>query len=140
MARLVRKKKSKVRSVSKEDMGSVEVDVSGDLEASRVSSEDIPPDCQGGQAMNDFLIIWPARPPKKIGNLIVPEGVRAAEASRDEGEVLAVGPEIKNDIRVGDYVYYWKHAGSWQAAPSNSMKNVRVIKDSEVYFIRSREL
>lgn len=125
------------RPATPEDMGAVSVTLTesddGDEDAEITSDADVAPDCSGMEPFNNFILVWPRRPPKKKGKIIIPEGARTTEVTPDEGEVLAVGPRCTEGLKRGDYVYYWRHAGSWQLAPGDDRKLIRLMKDTEVY-------
>ena len=134
---------SEAKALTPEDMGAVSVTLTenedGDETADITHDEDVAPDISFMEPYNDFIIVWPRRPPKKQGKIIIPEGARTTEVTPDEGEVLAVGPNCKSDLNVGDYVYYWRHAGSWQLAPGHDRKLVRLMKDTEIYGRKKEE-
>ena len=121
-----------------ESMGAVNVDINGEC-SDPSHDEDIAPDYSGVVAMNDFVVIWPVRPPKTKGAIVIPEGAKTTEIGRDEGTILMVGPKCKLGFEVGDHVYYYRHAGSWQVAPEVDNKLIRLMKEVEIYARRKRE-
>lgn len=123
--------------LSAEDMGAVSVSIDDDDDAEREAKEEeerIPPDLSDMIPLNNFLVIWPAKPQKHGGKVYLIEGSTAERdqqgPARDEGLVLAAGPDCKIADK-GDYVFYWKHGGSWQYPKGK--KGVRVIKETELY-------
>ncbi len=119
--------------MSAEDMGAVSVsldDTDAEKEA-KEAEERTPPDLSDMIPLNDFLVIWPAKAEKHSGKIHLLEGSSAATKgpAPDEGEVLAAGPDCKL-AKVGDYTFFWKHAGSIQFLGG---KSVRLIKEREIY-------
>ncbi len=123
-----------------EDMGAVSVSLDDD-DAEREAKEEeerTPPDLSALIPLGNFLVIWPTKPPKHGGKVYLIEGSVAERDTqgppRDEGLVLASGPDCKI-AKEGDYVFYWKHAGSWQYPKGK--KGVRILKETEIYAKRA---
>ncbi len=127
--------------LSAEDMGAVSVSLDDDdtEKEAKEAEERTPPDLSNMIPLNNFVVIWPAKPAKHGGQVYLIEGSAAERDQqgppRDEGEVLAAGPDCKIAAK-GDYVWYWKHGGSWQFPQGK--KGVRVIKETELYAKRAQ--
>lgn len=83
----------------------------------------------------DSLTVPPDVPDRfiKDGKIIVPE---IAKARSRQGEVLAVGPGVKEDIRKGDLVVITWHEGTRYT--DKHMGEVEVFLESEVLAVLGR--
>ncbi len=50
--------------------------------------------------------------PETINGIIIPEHLRKKEASAI-GKVIGKGPAVSDDIMIGNWVEFGKHAGHW---------------------------
>lgn len=133
---------NKPKAATPADMGAVSVSLGDDDDDGGhdlTLVDDTPPDYSDIVPMGDFILVWPVKAPNKKGSIIIPEGARTSDIGRDEGIVLQVGPDCKRGLVIGDLVFYYRHAGSWQVAPDEDTKLVRLMKDHEVYGRRKRE-
>lgn len=78
---------------------------------------------------------------KTVSGLFVPENVSEASAlgalgRGHEGEVLAVGPDVKGDIRAGDVVAYRRAGGT--ALRADGGASVLVLAERDVMGILCR--
>lgn len=61
---------------------------------------------------------------EKRGSIILPDAKRHA---RSEGKVVAVGPTVDENIKVGDHVIFGKHAGAWLDSTYSQIKDQRGV-------------
>ena len=64
------------------------------------------------------------------GSIIIP--AQFAKNHADQiGEVMAVGPTADPSIKVGDVVYFGKHAGSWMK-PTEDSEEFYILQDEDI--------
>lgn len=59
---------------------------------------------------------------EKRGSIILPDAKRHA---RNEGVVVAIGPTVDENIKVGQHVIFGKHAGAWIDNTYSDIKDPR---------------
>lgn len=87
------------------------------------------------QPLNDFVLIFPDTGKKYQGKIeLISEGTVGLRKTKFRGLVVAAGPKCEA-VEKGQYVYFWKHAGSIQFIENFEF---RVCRENEVLAIDLR--
>ena len=87
------------------------------------------------QPLNDFVIIFPDTGKKYMGQIhLASPTVAGIIKTKFRGLVVARGPKVEV-VEKGQYVYFWKHAGSIQHIEGYEF---RVCRESEILAIDLR--
>lgn len=63
------------------------------------------------RAIGNKVLVQPIYQPSQVGSIYIPQG--HAEDRPQEATVVAIGPQAKVDVQVGDRVITNAHAGQW---------------------------
>ena len=87
------------------------------------------------QTLSDFVMIFPDTGKKYQGKIeLISDTTVGLRKTKFRGLVVAAGPEC-NDVKKGQYVYFWKHAGSIQFIEGHEL---RVCRENEILAIDLR--
>lgn len=87
------------------------------------------------KARHDGVVVMPDLPSDKIGRIILPDGAKNPPLT---GRVLAIGPKVGSDLKVGQRVAYSKHSGT-EIEVKFQGRAVVLLRDEQVRMILSPE-